>query len=138
MDYFDVFAGPVPQEASLDDVARRLFAGPPLGLMKLRDALVRPFGLKTSAGAPRRALRFLPGERLGLFTLYERTADAMLLGADDRHLDFRACLSVPGTGEATVTTVVRFHNGWGRAYFFFIRPFHALVVRSLLRRAAPP
>ena len=138
MDYVDVFSGPVRPEASLDEVARLLFAGPPLTLLKLRDALVRPFGLKTSASRlQNRALHFLPGEQLGLFTLYERTADALLLGADDRHLDFRVCLSVPGTGHATLTTVVRFHNGWGRAYFFLIRPFHALVVRGLLRRAAP-
>ncbi len=137
VDYVDDFSGPVRPEARLDEVARLVFAGPPLTLLRLRDALVRPFGLKTSDRPQNRALHFLPGEQLGLFTLYARTADALLLGADDRHLDFRVCLRVPGTGQATLTTVVRFHNGWGRAYFFLIRPFHALVVRRLLRRAAP-
>jgi Protein of unknown function (DUF2867) len=106
--------------------------------MRLRDALVHPFGLKTSPRGPRHRPSFLPGERIGLFTLFERTEEEMLLGEDDRHLDFRVCLRVSGDGQATLATLVRFRNGWGRAYFFLIRPFHALVVKRMLRRAAVP
>ena len=136
VDYVDVYRGPVPPAAGLESVARQVLGGPASRLMRLRDTVVRPFGLKTWPGGKGHPLRFVPGERIGLFTLFERTAEALLLGADDRHLDFRLCLSVPGNGEATLTTVVHFHNGWGRAYFFFIRPFHGLVVKRLLRRAA--
>ncbi len=137
VDYLDVHTAAVDSTASVESVARQVFGGRPLRLMRLRDTLVGPLGLKTSGPERPGELRFLPGERLGLFTLYERTPRSLLLGADDRHLDFRVCLSVPGDGHATLTTLVRFHNGWGRAYFFFIRPFHALVARRLLRRAAP-
>ncbi|MGO8968653.1 MAG: DUF2867 domain-containing protein [Myxococcaceae bacterium] len=137
VDYVDAYSGPVGADASVESVARALFLGRPLQLMRLRDAVVRPWGLKTSERQASGELRFVPGERIGLFTLYERTPEALLLGADDRHLDFRLCLFVPGDGQATLTTLVRFHNGWGRAYFFLIRPFHALVARALLRRAAP-
>ncbi|MGO9831017.1 MAG: DUF2867 domain-containing protein [Myxococcaceae bacterium] len=137
VDYRDVHTGPVDSTASVESVARQVFGGRPLRLMRLRDAVVGPLGLKTSGRERRGELRFVPGERLGLFTLYARTPGSLLLGADDRHLDFRVCLSVPGDGHATLTTLVRFHNRWGRAYFFFIRPFHALVARRLLRRAAP-
>ena len=134
VDYFDVFSAEVGREATLEAVARRVLGGRPPRLMRLRDALVRPFGLKTSPSGARPVPRFVAGERIGLFTLFERSADELLLGEDDRHLDFRVCLRVAG-GKATLATLVHFRNLWGRAYFFLIRPFHALIVRRMLRRA---
>ena len=38
--------------------------------------------------------------------------------------------------SAVLTTVVHFNNGLGRAYFFVVRPFHRLIVTSLLRNVA--
>ncbi len=35
-----------------------------------------------------------------------------------------------------MTTAVRCHNLFGRVYLFVISPFHRLVVRSVLARAA--
>ena len=35
-----------------------------------------------------------------------------------------------------MTTVVKYHNLLGKVYFFFIRPFHALICKWLLKRAA--
>ncbi len=125
-------------EALLPSVAQRVLAGRPPRLMRLRDALVRPFGLKTSPRGPRPLPRFVPGERVGLFTVFACTVEELLLGEDDRHLDFRLCLRVSGDGQARLATLVRFRNVWGRAYFTLIRPFHALVVKEMLRRAAPP
>lgn len=137
VDYRDVFSATVAQDATLEEVARRVLAGPPPRLMRLRDALVRPLGLKTSPREPRPPLRFTPGERIGIFTLFERTEDELLLGEDDRHLDFRICLRV-SEGRATLATLVRFRNVWGRLYFALIRPFHGFLVQRMLRRAARP
>jgi hypothetical protein len=137
VDYFDVFSAQVGGDVSLEEVARRVFAGRPPRLMRLRDALVRPFGLKTSPPGPRPPPRFQPGERIGLFTLFERSAEELLLGEDDRHLDFRVSLRLAG-GEASLATAVRFRSLLGRVYFFLIRPFHALVVQGMLRRATRP
>jgi hypothetical protein len=36
----------------------------------------------------------------------------------------------------TVSSVVHCHNGVGRAYILLIRPFHKLIVRRSLARAA--
>ena len=33
-------------------------------------------------------------------------------------------------------TVVKFNNRLGRLYFFFIRPFHKVIIRSMLKRVA--
>jgi Protein of unknown function (DUF2867) len=138
VDYLDVFATLVERKESLESVARRVFGGRPPRLMRLRDALVRPFGLRTSPRGPRPPPGFVPGERIGLFTLFARTDQELLLGEDDKHLDFRICLRVTGDGTASLTTLVRFRNAWGRLYFALIRPFHAVMVRTMLRRAAPP
>lgn len=138
VDYLDVFSAAVGSEATLEGVARRLFLGQPPRLMRLRDALVRPFGLKTSPKGSRPALRLVPGERIGIFQVYARSEQELLLGQDDRHLDFRLCLRVVGDGTATLATLVRFHNFVGRAYFFLVRPFHARIVKGMLRRATAP
>jgi hypothetical protein len=135
VDYLDVFSAPVPKRATLDEVAARVLGGRPPWLMRLRDALVRPFGLKTTPPGPRKPQRFVEGGRVGLFRVFARSEEELVLGEDDKHLDFRVCLRVLGDGEATLATLVRFHNGWGRAYFACVRPFHGLIVKGMLRRA---
>jgi hypothetical protein len=110
-------------------------------LMKVRDALVAGFGLKTSThltslGADDRA------KRVGIFKIYSTTEREIVLGEDDKHLNFRLsvlCSAQPAlTGERrlVVSTVVHCHNRLGRIYIFLIAPFHRLIVRSSLRRAA--
>ena len=42
----------------------------------------------------------------------------------------------PGGQTFTITTVVKFNNRLGRLYFFFIRPFHKVIIRSMLKRVA--
>ncbi len=111
------------------------------GLMKVRDALVTGFGLKTSTqlaslGVDDRA------KRVGIFKIYRTTEHEIVLGEDDKHLDFRLsvlCSAQPalaGERRLVVSTVVHCHNRLGRIYIFFIAPFHRVVIRSSLRRAA--
>jgi hypothetical protein len=108
-------------------------------LLQLRDALVAGFGIKTS-----RQLRDAPLEdsapRIFIFRVYAAYVDEMILGEDDKHLDFRASVRLHGKSasakEIVLTTVVHCHNLLGRCYLAMIRPFHRLVVKSMLRRAA--
>lgn len=69
--------------------------------------------------------------------MLDEQADEIVLGADDRHLDFRLSLmrNVSENGEQLVlTTVVQVHNLLGRAYILAIRPIHDLVVRQTILR----
>ena len=110
-------------------------------LTGLRDTLVARLGLKTA-----RDLAALPdavkGDRIAFFKVYGRSASEIVLGEDDRHLDFRlSVLRGPDVsptlgGRLTVSTVVHCHNLLGRAYIGVIAPFHRLVVKESLRRAA--
>ena len=85
-------------------------------------------------GGPPAGLRT---ERSGLSPLLSASADTVVAGVDDRHLDFRLVLHVRPAGEGrelVAVTVVRRHNALGRAYFAVVRPFHARVVPAMLRR----
>lgn len=67
------------------------------------------------------------------------TREEAVLTADDKHLQFYVSAIVrpmeANVKEVTVSTLVQFHNNWGRAYFFFIRPFHSIIVPATLKRA---
>jgi len=108
-------------------------------LMWLRDRIVSLIGLHTArprAPSPTCASHLQPGDMVGMFRVFARSDDEILLGADDRHLDFRASMLVrrdASRSSAVLTTVVHFNNSLGRAYFFVVRPFHRLIVTSLLR-----
>lgn len=109
-------------------------------LLSLRDLLVRPFGLRRTAPAGPGGLRLEPGQRVGPFVVFAVDDAEVLLGDDDTHLGFRTSFAVrprSGGAEGVCTTVVRYDNAFGRAYFTVIRPFHHLVVAALLGRCRP-
>ena len=101
-------------------------------LLKLRNLLVTPFGLKT--GAPREAR-----DVIGIFPVVSQTPERLVAGFNDSHLDFRIVVDVAAADSGrsvTATTLVLTHNWLGRAYLAIILPFHRLVVRTLLRQVA--
>ncbi|MDO8065265.1 MULTISPECIES: DUF2867 domain-containing protein [unclassified Janthinobacterium] len=62
----------------------------------------------------------------------------LVVGGDDKHLDFRIWISIQPSlkgSEVTVSTLVKINNLFGRVYLFIIMPFHKLLTRSLLERA---
>ena len=143
--YADAFAITLPQGVmpDIDAIVRALPSAAPWwvdGLMRVRDRAVSLIGLKTSASeaperAPRSALQ--PGDRAGIFTVFARTADEILMGGDDRHLDFRASVLTRNEGECravVLSTVVHYNGRLGRVYFFFVRPVHRLIIPAMLRR----
>ena len=101
-------------------------------LLKLRNILVRPFGLKSS-GAREPA----PGGAIGIFPVLGETPQRLVAGFDDHHLDFRVVIDVAAAEagqQITATTLVLTHNLLGRTYLRLIMPFHRLVVRTMLRQ----
>ena len=145
-DYADAYRVRLPAGTpnDLDTVVRAALGTAPSWialLMWLRDRIVAPVGLKTSRPIEQRDLAhgtFQVGEALGIFKVFDRADDELLLGQDDRHLDFRVSVLVQHDGSddwATVSTVVRFNNWMGRAYFLPVRPLHNLIVPAMLRSA---
>jgi Protein of unknown function (DUF2867) len=135
---------PAGSITSPEQLARFIFAQQASwikGLMKIRDALVAGFGLKTSAQLAEHNAHH-QAERVGIFKIYSATEREIVLGEDDKHLDFRLSVLCPvpleRTGERrlVLSTVVHCHNRLGRVYIFLIAPFHRVIVQSCLRRAA--
>ncbi|WP_048648811.1 DUF2867 domain-containing protein [Nitratireductor soli] len=134
-DRFSVFLPGSCIEAG--EAARRIFASTPkwiVGLMALRDRLVRPFDLKTR----RRMAGDQPRAAAGWFPILSQSPERVVLGTDDRHLDFRLVLEtvavLPEGTRVSGTTIVRTHNLLGRVYLAAVMPFHKIIVPAMLRR----
>ena len=135
--YFDAFAGQLPRVESALQVARLVLERPfPLlrWLLALRNLIVKPFGLVTSSkDAPNHA-RFI-----GMFPILSASARVLVLGLDDRHLDFRLVVEIPEDqpqGTVIATTLVQTHGIWGKIYLAIVKPFHRWLVPQLIKRAS--
>ena len=148
--YSDSFGGTfydLENKIGIEDIVHG-FAKPLPGwidcMMSVRDKIVWLFGLKTSEKERRRNLqynyRFVEGEKMGFFNFYSRTDNEVILGEDDKHLNFRVSLLLetlnPDTGKkrAIITTTVTYNNWIGPVYFFIVRPFHRMIVPMMLKK----
>ena len=144
-DLADAYAIRLPQGSVTDPetLARFIFAQQPRwvgSLMGVRDLLVAGFGLKTSTQLQDPAAAG-PHPRVGIFRVYESRPHEIVLGEDDKHLNFRlSVLHEPlpgaGAGQIVLSTVVHCHNRLGRLYILLIAPFHRAIVQATLRSAA--
>jgi hypothetical protein len=135
---------PGTRKLSVDDAVRLIFSATPgwvSSLMRVRDMVAVRFGLKTAGNVRRDPKEFIfePGKSNGLFKVYARNGREIVMGEDDRHLDFRVSVLLDEIGEETlitVCTVVRFNRLLGRLYFLPVRPFHRIIVPAILRHMA--
>ncbi len=141
VDYADAYRITLPRAGcAVDDFTRTFLAATPgwaRRLMVVRERAVRLVGLKRMTGHSQPAMMtFEPGNVAGIFRVFAHSADEIVLGEDDRHLDFRVSFLVDGDlahRRGTVATVVRYHGGLGRAYFLPVRFFHRWIVGAMLR-----
>ena len=144
-DYADAYSVELPSGASTDPgrLARCIFEQPsPLSqfLLRTRDLLVGVFGLKTATRLPANGKDGV--SRIAIFRVYSIDPTEIVLGEDDKHLDFRVsvlCSGQQAPGETrcvTLSTVLHYHNRFSRLYFFVIAPFHRMLAQASLRRAA--
>ncbi len=150
-DYSDSYQGNYSDkkdEISAADIGKAFFTSAPRWtavLFHLRNKVVSIFGLKVPGRTNNRrelsrAFKCKPGETLGLFRVYDRTQDEVILGEDDKHLNFRISLlkensdKTTGLKKLTISTTVKFNNWLGKLYFVPVKPFHQLIVPIMLRR----
>lgn len=122
--FADAYKVQAPRGMDAIEATRLAFARGPSWirfLMGLRNGLGRLVGLK-------------PARSSGFPVILETPAE-VVLGFDDRHLDFRIVVAVAG-GLATVTTLVRWHNAWGRTYLAAVLPFHRAIAARMIESVA--
>jgi len=149
-DYVDIFQGNfIDKNGNIDSttIGKSFFASEPKWIDKLfefRNKLVGLFGLKSSGKITDRQkilenFKCEKGEQLGLFKVFDKTADEIVLGEDDKHLNFRVSLFIDKHTEnktdkyLIISTTVKFNNWFGRLYFLPVRPFHKLIVPTMLK-----
>ncbi|MEL6644807.1 MAG: DUF2867 domain-containing protein [Pseudomonadota bacterium] len=96
-------------------------------LMGLRRIVTAPFGLSNDGPAA--------ADKLGIFPVEQETERELIVGFDDKHLNFRVSVLCED-GLVHLATWVRPHNFGGRAYLTAVLPFHVLIIRNALRRVA--
>lgn len=101
-------------------------------LMWLRDQIVGPLGLKTLESAKNIQ------SKIGMFPVLKETPSRVIMGMDDRHLDFRIIVDVENRGNekqtVSLSTIIQRKNTFGRFYLFVITPFHRRIVRAGLKK----
>jgi len=144
IDYLESFA--VDADA-LDRTIVEIYAallGRPPAIFKhalvLRSLVVKPLGLRGVGyrdldRAIDTARTYAPGDKLGRWTIFAQTADELVTGEDDAHLNFRvSVLREPDAKRIVLSTSVQTRNALGRAYLATILPAHRLGIGYLLRR----
>ena len=149
-DYVDSFETEISDpnnKITSSDVGKAFFSSAPKwveNLMNLRNKIAIIFGLKTDpkAGNKKQQLdnfKCEKGEQLGLFKVLDKTETEVILGENDKHLDFRVSLFLenasvnPQNKKIIISTAVVFNNWFGELYFLPVRPFHRLIVPKMLK-----
>jgi hypothetical protein len=111
-------------------------------MLRLRNALVKPFGVQPATGLAalraRPARGWSPGDRFSIFRIASLDDTELVVGIDDVHLDVRISFLVRRAGAASsyvISSWVKTHNRLGRIYMWPVAPFHALIVYRMMRAA---
>lgn len=129
------------------EIGKAFFSGGPKWvetLFSLRNNLVKNLGLKTSENITKRekileGFNCEKGEKIGLFKVFEKTENEVILGEDDKHLNFRISLFLSHKqpqkkkNKLIISTTVKYNNWFGKLYFLFVKPFHKFIVPTILK-----
>ena len=129
IDYSDSYRINKATNETIEQLTKNLFKLPKWValLMKLRNALMKPFGLKTDENNQ--------NELGGYFPIIEKTENEIVMAINDKHLNFRTSVFIDKELSGIhLTTIVHYNNIGGKFYFFFVKPFHKIIIKSMLRR----
>lgn len=94
-------------------------------LVRIRNILTLPLGLMAEAPATK--------DKVGFFPVESESSDELIIGFNDKHLDFRISV-MSQNGHVFLATWVHTNNLAGKLYLKTIFPFHVLIVRNALTR----
>ena len=143
-DYLDAYGceEDTPKEIIPDDLMVNFWTDFPdwvNALFKIRNFLVKFVGLKGSEGNNLKEFEncIRTGGTYEFVSVPAKNDHETVLLLSDKHLDAYLSVHVDNKeNHKTISaiTLVNFKNKLGRVYFFFIRPFHGLIVKSSLKR----
>ncbi len=148
INYFDSFRIEIQniQKYSVDYITGLFFSFDPFWirwLFKLRNILVKPFGIQTgllpTVNKINPLIKYKVGGRAVFFNVIDRNEDEIVMAENDKHLYFRTSTYVERNlnedkGWVSITTFVHFNQLLGKIYFIPVKPFHKIIIKSMLRR----
>lgn len=126
--YQDIYTVRKQTHSSAEEISKEILVMPSwIGLLfKLRNRIVGVFGLKTDRSTPKSD---------PFFTVIENREDEIVMGEEDKHLNFRASLLKDESANTiSLITLVHYNHAWGKIYFFPVKPFHKIIMKFLLKR----
>jgi len=141
IDYCDSYQIVKSTDETITDITTEVFRIPKWVdlLIRIRNSLVSLFGLKTGNKKNfTESISYPIGAKTGsYFTIIYKDENEIVMGENDKHLNFRvAVMKKKNEQDCSIylTTIVKFNNIWGRIYFLPVKPFHQIIVKSLLKR----
>jgi hypothetical protein len=141
--FYDCYMQEIPtNSASALELYLRVVATTPAwinALMALRNRVVRFVGLKNLGhlgdfDKNKPACDYRLGDRVGIFSILYLSAEEIILGDSDKHLNVEVSVcKLPD--KVAVSTVVHTHNALGRLYMLFVTPLHKRIVPASMRQA---
>lgn len=132
-DYNDSFSIEVKDnKLSPREIIAKIFSQNPAwlqALYKVRTCIVKPFGIETESLVTKDLI-------------IEETPKEAIMQKDDKHLLFYVDVYIEPIAEnkqrIEITTIVKYHNWLGKAYFFCIKPFHRVIVPIVAKSTFHP
>jgi len=140
IDYCDSYQIVKSTDETIDNITTEIFRIPKWvdSLMRIRGSLVKLFGLNSGKKKDITESIYYPiGTKAGYFTVIDRNENEIVMAENDKHLNFRtAVMKKKSELDCSIylTTIVRFNNIWGKLYFLPVKPFHQIIIKSLLKR----
>ncbi len=142
-DYADSYSMPLNTKGlAIEQAGECFFTSAPAwvdALLILRDKIVGMIGLKTGSDADNKDalianFKCEVGEQLALFKVFDKNENEVILGEDDKHLDFRVSLFLDRqNNKLAVSTVVKINNWIGKLYLLPVIPFHKIIVPTIVK-----
>lgn len=138
IDFFDVFST-TNHTDSLELISNKIFNTTPKWvafLFIIRNRIANIIGLKYEVPDDYNE-NFKIGGYIKFFKIFDITEHQVVLGADDKHLNFRAIITrtTDTLYNIKVTTLVEYNNNLGKIYMTIVKPFHRIVVKRMVKNA---
>lgn len=117
IDYHDIYSVAKVTDKSAEEISKELMRLPDWVniLFFIRNRIVGLFGLKTDKNTSKSDT---------FFKLIGNRDEEIIMGEDDKHLNFRASILKDKTDETiSLITVVHYNNVWGRYISFLLNHF---------------
>ena len=138
IDFSDCFAT-TNHHNTLQEIAHLVLDTTPgwvKGLFRIRNKVAGWLGLQSTI-PPDYNTEYRVGGYISFFKIVAIHERELIMGANDKHLNFRAIFTLTDEDAFNVkfTTLVEYNNRMGRIYMAIVAPFHVLVVRRMVAQA---